>query len=150
MRLDDLKPAPGAKKARKRVGRGAGSGHGKTATRGHKGQKARSGGAKGPGFEGGQNPLQRRLPRYPGFKNPFRVSYTALNLDSLNVFADGEEVTLGALISKGLIKKNDLPVKLLARGELKSKIKLVQVHGASKKAIEAVEKNGGMVEILPC
>lgn len=150
MRLDDLKPAPGAKKARKRVGRGTGSGHGKTATRGHKGQKARSGGAKGPGFEGGQNPLQRRLPQYPGFKNPFKVAYTALNLDSLNVFADGEEVTLGALISKGLIKKSDLPVKLLARGELKSKIKLVQVHGASKKAIEAVEKNGGTVEILPC
>jgi large subunit ribosomal protein L15 len=150
VRLDDLKPAPGAKKARKRVGRGTGSGHGKTATRGHKGQKARSGGAKGPGFEGGQNPLQRRLPQYPGFKNPFKVAYTALNLDSLNVFADGEEVTLGALISKGLIKKSDLPVKLLARGELKSKIKLVQVHGASKKAIEAVEKNGGTVEILPC
>lgn len=150
MKLSNLKPAPGSKKRRKRVGRGLGSGHGVTATRGTKGQLARSGGGKGPGFEGGQTPLYRRLPQYPGFKNPFKVEYTPINIERLNVFSDGEEITLGKLIEKGIIRESDLPVKLLGRGELKVKIKLIQVNAASKSAIEAVEKMGGKVEILPC
>lgn len=150
MRLDNLKPAEGSKKRRKRVGRGLGSGHGVTATRGTKGQKARSGGGKGPGFEGGQTPLYRRLPHYPGFKNIFKVSYTAVNLEDLNIFKDGDEITIGLMIEKGLIKKSDLPIKLLGRGELKIKPALVQAHAVSKTAREAVEKAGGKVEILPC
>lgn len=149
MRLDSLKPAQGAKKKRKRVGRGLGSGHGVTAGRGTKGQKARSGGGKGPGFEGGQTPFYRRLPKYPGFTNIFKVEYTPVNLDQLNVFSDGEEVTLGKLIEKGIIRDSDLPIKILGRGELKSKIKLVQAHKISKKAKEAIEALGGKVEILP-
>ncbi|MCX7832091.1 MAG: 50S ribosomal protein L15 [Actinobacteria bacterium] len=149
MRLDNLKPASGSKKNRKRVGRGLGSGHGVTAGRGTKGQKARSGGGKGPGFEGGQTPFYRRLPRFPGFTNIFKVEYTPINLDQLNVFADGEEVTIGKLIEKGLIRQSDLPIKILGRGELKSKLSLVQANSFSKKAKEAIEANGGKVEILP-
>lgn len=149
MRLENLKPAEGAKKRRKRVGRGLGSGHGVTAGRGTKGQKARSGGGKGPGFEGGQTPFYRRLPRFPGFTNIFKVEYTPVNLDKLNVFEDGEEVTIGKMIEKGIIRQSDLPIKILARGELKSKLKLVQAHGVSKKAKEAIESLGGKVEILP-
>lgn len=150
MRLDSLRPAKGSKKRKKRVGRGLGSGHGVTATRGTKGQKARSGGGKKPGFEGGQTPLYRRLPRYPGFNNIFKVSYTAVNLEDLNVFKDGDEITIGMMIEKGLIRKSDLPIKLLGRGELKIKPALVQAHAASRTAREAVEKAGGKVEILPC
>lgn len=149
MRLDNLKPASGSKKKRKRVGRGLGSGHGVTAGRGTKGQKARSGGGKGPGFEGGQTPLYKRLPRFPGFTNIFKVEYTPINLDQLNVFADGEEVTVGKLIEKGLIRQSDLPIKILGRGELKSRLSLVQAHSFSKKAKEAIEAKGGRVEILP-
>ncbi len=149
MRLENLKPAEGSKKRKKRVGRGLGSGHGVTATRGTKGQKARSGGGKAPGFEGGQTPLYRKLPKFPGFRNPFKVEYTPVNLENLNVFEDGEEITLGKLVDKGIVRSSDFPVKLLARGELTKKIKLVQVHAASKKAVEAVEKLGGKVEILP-
>lgn len=149
MRLDSLKPAPGSKKKRKRVGRGLGSGHGVTAGRGTKGQKARSGGGKGPGFEGGQTPLYRRLPQFPGFTNIFKVEYTPVNLDQLNVFSDGEEITIGKMIEKGIIRPSDLPIKLLGRGELTIKPKLVQAHKISKKAREAVEGAGGKVEILP-
>lgn len=149
MRLENLKPAEGSKKRKKRVGRGLGSGHGVTATRGTKGQKARSGGGKAPGFEGGQTPLYRKLPKFPGFRNPFKVEYTPVNLENLNVFEDGEEITPGKLVEKGIVRSSDFPVKLLARGELTKKIKLVQVHAASKKAVEAVEKLGGKVEILP-
>lgn len=150
MRLENLRPSEGAKKRRKRVGRGLGSGHGVTATRGTKGQKARSGGAKGPSFEGGQTPIQRRLPRYPGFKNIFKVEYTPVNLDQLNVFSNGEEVTLDKLVEKKIIKKSDYPIKLLSRGELKVKLKSIQVHAASKSAREKVEKTGGKVDIVPC
>lgn len=150
MRLNDLKPASGSKKRKKRVGRGVGSGHGVTATRGSKGQKARSGGGKGPGFEGGQTPLQRRLPRYPGFKSPFKVVFALINLNQLNQFKDGEDVTLEKLVEKGFVKKNEFPVKILGRGELTVKLKSIQAHAASKTAVQAIEENGGKVEILPC
>lgn len=149
MRLDSLKPSEGSKKRKKRVGRGLGSGHGVTSGRGTKGQKARSGGGKGPGFEGGQTPFYRRLPRFPGFTNIFKVEYTPVNLDQLNVFPDGEEVTIGKMIEKGIIRESDLPIKILGRGELKSKIKLVQANKISRKAKEEIEAVGGKVEILP-
>ncbi len=148
MKLENLKPARGAKKRRKRVGRGLGSGHGVTATRGTKGQKARSGGGKGPFFEGGQTPIQRRLPSYPGFKNIFQVRYTPVNLDQLNVFSDGDKVTLDMLVEKKIIKKSDYPVKLLSRGELKVKLKSIQVHAVSDNARKMIEKSGGKVEIV--
>lgn len=148
MKLENLSPCRGAKKRRKRVGRGLGSGHGVTATRGTKGQKARSGGGKGPSFEGGQTPIQRRLPGYPGFKNIFKVKYMPVNIEQLNVFSDGEEVTLDMLVAKKIIKKSDYPVKLLSRGELKVKLKSIQVHAASKNAREKIEKSGGKVEIV--
>lgn len=148
MKLENLKPAKGAKKRRKKVGRGLGSGHGVTATRGTKGQKARSGGGKGPFFEGGQTPIQRRLPAYPGFKNIFKVRYTPVNLNQLNVFSNGDEVTLDMLVAKKIIKKNDYPVKLLSRGELKVNLKSIQVHAVSKSAREMIEKSGGKVEII--
>src|SRR5215217_6643469 len=109
MNLHDLTPARGAKKRRKRIGRGPGSGHGKTATKGHKGLLARSGGGKRPGFEGGQMPLVRRIPKF-GFTNPFRVEYTAINLKSLAHLGDVAEVTPQVLVDAGLIKKKRQPV----------------------------------------
>lgn len=150
MRLEDLKPAKGSKKRKRRVGRGTGSGRGTTAGRGTKGQGARSGGGKGPGFEGGQTPLYRRLPKYPGFNNKFKTEYTPVNIEKLNRFKDGDEVTLDGLIEKGIIKRTEGPVKLLGKGKLKVKIKKVRVHAASQSAAEAVEKKGGKVEIIPC
>jgi len=145
--LSNIGPKKGAKKKRKRVGRGPGSGHGKTSTRGHKGQKARSGGGKGPGFEGGQMPLYRRLPKR-GFKNPFRVEYEVVNLEQLEQkFADGDVVTLTVLKEKRLVRKN-LPVKILARGELSKKL-TVEAHAFSEKAKQAIESVGGTVRILP-
>jgi len=144
--LSNIGPKKGAKKKRKRVGRGPGSGHGKTSTRGHKGQKARSGGAKGPGFEGGQMPLYRRLPKR-GFKNPFRIEYEVVNLDQLEQkFSEGEVVTIAALKEKRLVRR-DLPVKILGRGELTKKL-TVEAHAFSEKAKKAIESAGGSVKIL--
>ena len=143
--LSNLSPNPGATKRRKRVGRGPGSGHGKTATRGHKGQKARSGGGKPPWFEGGQMPLYRRLPKR-GFHNPFRVEYQIVNLDQLEArFNAGDRVDKGTLLAKGLIKDPDRPVKILARGTL-SKALTVVADAYSKKAKEAIVAAGGTVE----
>lgn len=144
MDLSNLKPAKGSTKSRKRIGRGQGSGHGRTSTRGHKGAKSRSGYSQKIGFEGGQMPLQRRVPKF-GFKNINRVEYRGINIDVLQKLADEKKVTtidVQALIEFGLANKNDL-VKILGRGELKAKLE-VTAHAFSKSAIEAIEKQGGV------
>jgi large subunit ribosomal protein L15 len=148
MRLDQLHPAPGAKKGPKRVGRGPGSGHGKTAGKGHKGQKARSGGGKGAGFEGGQMPFYRRVPKR-GFTPRERRAYTVVNLDSLEPFAAGSVVDPDRLVEAGLIKKAERGrVKLLGDGELGRALS-VKVHAISAAAKQKVEAAGGTVEVLP-
>ncbi len=143
MNLSNLKPAEGSTKNRKRIGRGQGSGRGGTSTRGHKGAKSRSGYTSKVGFEGGQMPLQRRLPKV-GFKNINRVSYRGLNLDILQRLVDktnASEINMDLLIQNGLASKNDL-IKILGRGELKSKIE-VKVHAFSASAKLAIENTGG-------
>ncbi len=147
MDLHNLAPSPGAVKRRKRVGRGVSSGHGKTAGRGTKGQLSRSGGGKGPGFEGGQTPLQRRLPKLPGFKNPFKTVYELVNVDQLNAFEAGSEIGPSDLIAKGLIKKDKLPLKILGRGELDRPL-TVRAHAFSSSAAKKIEAAGGKVEML--
>lgn len=144
MRLDELKPAEGSKFTRKRVGRGIGSGTGKTSGKGHKGQNARSGGGVRPGFEGGQMPLYRRLPKR-GFNNIFAKHYVSINVEELNKFEDGAEVTNEALIEKGIIKKALDGVKILGRGELTKKLN-VKVAKYSESAKEKIEKAGGKAE----
>ncbi|NLY74233.1 MAG: 50S ribosomal protein L15 [Firmicutes bacterium] len=146
MKLYELQPAEGAKKAPKRVGRGIGSGMGKTSTKGHKGQKARSGGGKGPAFEGGQTPLQRRLPKR-GFTNKFKRELVEVNLDKLNVFDNGAEVTPEVLLEKGIIKKIGDGVKILGNGSISKKL-TVKSNGFSKSAIAKIEKAGGKVEVI--
>jgi|SRR5690554_1860614 len=146
MKLHELQPAPGSRLTRKRVGRGIGSGLGKTAGKGHKGQKARSGGVKGPYFEGGQTPLQRRLPKR-GFTNIFRREMVAVNVDALNKFEDDTEVTPALLKEKGLIKKIGDGVKILGRGELEKKL-VVKVNGFSKSAVTKIEAAGGKAEVI--
>jgi len=149
MKLHDLKPAPGSKKNKKRVGRGMASGMGKTSSRGHKGQGARSGGGKGPFFEGGQLPLVRRLPFRRGFKNIWRVEYKPINVNRLQeTFESGQEVTLEALIEAGLIKKSDQAVAILGEGEISTAL-TVKAHRFSKSAKEKIEAAGGTVEVLP-
>ena len=148
MGLEKLKPAEGSTKSRKRIGRGEGSGHGGTSTRGHKSQKSRSGYSKKIGFEGGQMPLQRRVPKF-GFKNPFRVEYHGINLDTLQKLADEKKVnaiTPEVLVENGLANKNDL-VKILGRGELKAKLD-VTAHKFSKTALSAIEAAGGTATSL--
>ncbi len=149
MSLNNLKPANGSTKSRKRIARGQGSGHGGTATRGHKGAKSRSGYKSKIGFEGGQMPLQRRVPKF-GFRNFNRVEYRGLNLDTLQNLVDNKKVTdtvnLEILRENGLIAKNDL-VKILGRGELKAKLN-VEVHAYSKTAKEAIEAAGGEAKTL--
>ncbi len=144
--LSNLSPFPGSKKREKRVGRGPGSGHGKTSCRGHKGQRSRSGGGVPPWFEGGQMPILRRLPKR-GFKNPFRVEYVVINVGELGKrFESGAVVDPEALRAKGLLKKK-LPVKILGDGEISVALNL-KVHAISKSAKEKIEKAGGSVEIL--
>ncbi len=143
MKLSNLKPANGATKSSKRVGRGQGSGKGGTATRGHKGAKSRSGYSKKIGFEGGQMPLQRRVPKF-GFTNPNRVEYKGINLDSLQALIDKKklsEITPDILKENGMIAKNDR-VKILGRGELTAKVS-VTAHKFSATAKAAIEKAGG-------
>ncbi len=148
MKLNDLRPAEGSTKKRKRVGRGISAGQGKTAGRGTKGQGARSGGGKGQYFEGGQLPLVRRLPFKRGFNNIFRTVYQEVNVDDLaRQFANGGDVTPAAMAAKGLIKEADAPVVVLGRGELTAVLK-VQAHRFSKSAQEKIEKAGGSVETL--
>ncbi|MBK7128448.1 MAG: 50S ribosomal protein L15 [Crocinitomicaceae bacterium] len=148
MNLHSLKPAEGSVKNRKRIGRGEGSGHGGTSTRGHKGAKARSGYKSKIGFEGGQMPLQRRLPKF-GFKNINRVEYKGINLDTLQKLAETAnltEVNPAVLIERGLASKHD-NIKILGRGELKAKLK-VTAHAFSATAKSGVEAAGGTVEII--
>ncbi len=144
MKIHDLKPAEGSKKARRRVGRGIAGKGGKTAGRGQKGQGARNN--IKPGFEGGQTPLVRRTPKAKGFKNPFRVEYVVINLDTLADFEAGSVVDPESLRGKGLVAKQGL-VKVLARGEL-AKALTVRAHGFSSAATAAIEAAGGTVEVL--
>lgn len=148
MDLSKLKPAKGSVKNKKRIGRGEGSGYGDTATRGHKGAKSRSGYSQKAGFEGGQMPIQRRLPK-TGFRNPFRVEYTAINLDRLQEIADkykAKEINLAFLRDNNIISLTE-KVKVLGRGELKAKL-TVEVNAASASAQEAIEKAGGSVKLV--
>jgi large subunit ribosomal protein L15 len=146
MKLSDLKPIAGAIKARKRVGRGTGSGHGTTAGYGNKGQRSTSGGTKAKGFEGGQMPLTRRIPKR-GFKNPFRKEYSLINVGDLSVFKGKEKVNIEDILQAGCIKKMKDGVKLLSDGEIDFPIK-ISVHRASQKAIEKIQAQGGEVEVL--
>ena len=144
MKLSELKPAEGSKENAFRVGRGHGSGNGKTSGRGHKGQKARSGGGVRPGFEGGQMPLYRRLPKR-GFTNRNTKDIVAINVDRLNVFEDGETVTISALVEKGVVSNPRDGVKLLGNGNLEKKL-TVKVTAVSQGAKEKVEALGGSVK----
>jgi large subunit ribosomal protein L15 len=146
MKINELSPAEGSRKKRKRVGRGPGSGHGKTACRGQKGQNSRSGGGVRPGFEGGQMPLQRRLPKR-GFTNVFKKEYAIINVDDLNRFAADTSLDPAALREAGLVKKMRDGIKLLGNGELARPV-VVRIHKASKAAVEKVEAAGGRVEII--
>jgi large subunit ribosomal protein L15 len=146
MRLDDLKPAVGSTKKRKRVGRGDGSGHGKTSGRGHKGQGSRSGGNTKPGFEGGQMPLQRRLPKR-GFRNPFRIEMSVVNLGQIDSLPAGSEITPEILIRHGYISGKNRRVKVLGDGAV-SKAFTVRAHGFSAKAKEKIEAVGGKTELI--
>ncbi len=148
MKLNTLKPAEGSIKTRKRIGRGQGSGRGGTSTRGHKGAQSRSGYSKKLGFEGGQMPLQRRVPKF-GFNNPSRIETKPINLDAIQALVDAskaKEVDIKLLVENGLASKKDI-VKILGRGELKAKVN-VSAHFFSKTAKEAIEKAGGSVVIL--
>ena len=148
MELHNLKPAEGSTKKGKRIGRGEGSKRGGTATRGHKGQKSRSGYSKKIGFEGGQQPLQRRVPKF-GFTNPNRIEYQGVNLDRLQELVDNKKIKTKVdkqtLIDNGLAKKKDL-VKILGRGELKAKLDIT-IHSFSKSAKAAIEKAGGTATV---
>ena len=147
MELNTLKPAPGSKKARRRVGRGIGSGLGKTAGRGHKGQKSRAGGFHKVGFEGGQMPLHRRLPKR-GFTNPFRVEYVVVNLDTLaEVFDAGSDVTPDVLRERGLVRDARALIKVLGRGEFAKKL-TVRAHKFSSAAAEKIAAAGGVAEVI--
>ena len=146
MELSNLKPAKGSTKGKKRIGRGQGSGYGGTSTRGHKGQKSRSGYSRQTGFEGGQMPLQRRVPKY-GFKNINRKEYKGINVSTLQELAEKrklKEITVDTLIDAGLVQKNTL-VKILGNGELKTKLN-VKAHAFSKSAVAAIEALEGTVE----
>ena len=146
MKLHELSPSEGSKKNSFRVGRGHGSGNGKTAGKGHKGQNARSGGGVRPGFEGGQMPIYRRLPKR-GFKNIFAKQYVSINVEELNKFDDGAEVTAEALMDKGIISKALDGVKILGRGEVTKKVN-VKVAKYSASAKEKIEKAGGKAEVM--
>ena len=145
MKIHDLAPPPGANRARRRVGRGIAGKGGKTAGRGTKGQGAR--GSVSPRFEGGQTPLHRRIPKAKGFKNPFRIEYAVVNLDTLEALDAGAEIDPGVLRTHGLVAKQGL-VKILGRGEL-TKALTVRAHAFSKGAIQAIEAAGGHTETIP-
>jgi len=145
MDLSSLKPAPGSKKNRKRVGRGPGSGMGKTSTRGHKGQKARSGGSIQPWQEGGQMPLHLRLPKR-GFRNIFREEFQVVNLSALEDIPADQPITVDVLKKHGKIKSVNKPVKVLGKGEIETAVTVV-VTACSKKAREKIEAAGGKVEV---
>ena len=146
MKLNEMKYTEGARKNRKRLGRGHASGTGKTAGKGHKGQNARSGGGVRLGFEGGQTPLARRLPKR-GFTNFNRKEFAIVNVESLNVFEEGTEVTPELLIETGLVKKELNGIKILGDGELEKKL-VVKANKFSKTAVAVIEKAGGSVEVI--
>ncbi len=149
MQLNDLRPAPGSKKSRKRIGRGNSSGYGTTAGRGQNGQLSRSGGGKGAGFEGGQQPLAMRLPKLPGFRNINRVEYAPVNVSRIDgLFTDDDVVDAETLVAKGVIKSALTPVKVLGDGEITKKL-TVRVDKVSASAQAKIEAAGGKVE-LPC
>ncbi|HBH62478.1 MAG TPA: 50S ribosomal protein L15 [Nitrospiraceae bacterium] len=145
MKLSDLAPAPGSRKRKKRVGRGPGSGHGKTSCRGHKGQKARTGGGTKPGFEGGQMPLQRRLPKR-GFTNIFQKQYTIVNLAALDKLSE-TEITPEVLIKEGIVKKVQDGIKILGSGEITRPV-TVTAHAFSVSAKEKIINAKGKVEVI--
>lgn len=146
MKMHELAPAIGSTKEAKRIGRGHGSGNGKTAGKGHKGQKARAGHGMRPGFEGGQMPLQRRVPKR-GFNNIFAKEWAAINVSALEVFEDGTTVDAAALASKGIIKKANLPVKVLGNGNLTKKLE-VKLNAYSASAAEKINSVGGKAEVI--
>ncbi len=146
MKIQDIKPAEGSRKKSKRVGRGIGSGHGKTSCKGHKGQKARSGGPKGPGFEGGQMPLQRRLPKR-GFKNHFAVTYAIISVEKINNLKDMDVVTPEILVEKGIIKDIKGGLKVLGGGEIKRPV-TVKATAFSASAAQKIAAAGGKAEVL--
>lgn len=146
MKLHELKPSEGSRKERNRVGRGTGSGNGKTSGKGHKGQKARSGGGVRPGFEGGQTPLFQRLPKR-GFTNISRKEFAIVNLEDLNRFEDGTEVTPELLIETGLVSKLKAGVKILGNGKIEKKL-TVRAQKFSSSAKEAIEAAGGSTEVI--
>ncbi len=145
MKLSDLKPYPGSRKKRKRVGRGPGSGHGKTSCRGHKGQNSRSGGGVKPGFEGGQMPLQRRLPKR-GFTNIFQKQYAIVNLSTLDKLTE-TDITPEFLVSEGVVKDMKDGIKILGQGEI-TKVISVKAHAFSNSAKEKITKAQGSVETI--
>ncbi|MCP3775432.1 large subunit ribosomal protein L15 [Paenibacillus tianmuensis] len=146
MKLHELSSAPGSRDTRKRVGRGIGSGMGKTATRGHKGQNSRSGGGVRPGFEGGQNPLYRRLPKR-GFNNRFRTEYAVINVEDLNKFAAGTEVTPEVLLESGIVKNPKDGIKILGNGEITVQLN-VKASKFSQSAVEKIQAAGGKTEVI--
>ena len=146
MKLHELTPAFGSTKEAKRIGRGHGSGNGKTAGKGHKGQKARAGHGMRPGFEGGQMPLQRRVPKR-GFNNIFAEEVYAINVSALNVFEDGAVVDAAALADKGIVKKASYPVKVLGKGEITKKL-TVKLNAFSASAAEKIAAAGGKTEVI--
>ncbi|RLL40735.1 50S ribosomal protein L15 [Oceanobacillus piezotolerans] len=146
MKLHELKAAEGTRKNRNRVGRGTSSGNGKTSGRGHKGQKARSGGGVRPGFEGGQMPLFQRLPKR-GFTNINRKEYAIVNLETLNRFEDGTEVTPELLLETGVVAKPKAGIKVLGKGAIEKKL-TVKAHKFSASAVEAIEAAGGKTEVI--
>ena len=145
MRQDELSPAPGSKRGRKRVGRGDGSGHGTYSGRGSKGQKSRAGFKMRPGFEGGQLPLIKRLPRKRGFVNIFKTEYSIINIGKLNIFESGGEVTPERLVSAGLVKSLRHPIKILAEGDINHPLS-IKAHKFSAAAKAKIEAAGGTVE----
>ncbi len=146
MKIEDLKPAEGSKKKNKRVGRGIGSGHGKTSCKGHKGQKARSGRKKGPGFEGGQTPLQRRLPKR-GFKNRFKIEYAIINLKDVNRVEGLDIITPEVLMEKGIIKSLKDGIKVLGEGEIQRPF-TIKADAFSSSALAKIAAAGGKAEII--
>lgn len=146
MKLHELRPAKGAVKNRKRIGRGTGSGTGTTAGRGSNGQNSRSGGGVRPGFEGGQMPLFRRIPKR-GFKNRNKVEWTIVNIETLNAFENGTEITPALLIETGIIKKTNDGVKILGNGELNKKLN-IKANKFTKSALEKIEAAGGKAEVI--
>lgn len=146
MKIEDIKPAPGSRRKSKRVGRGIGSGHGKTSCKGHKGQKSRSGGTKGPGFEGGQMPLQRRIPKR-GFRNPFRTEYAIVNLGTINKIEGVDTITPEVLIDKGIIKELKQGIKILGSGEIQKPL-TIKADAFSASALTKIASAGGKAEVI--